>query len=70
MKISKLYTPNCYTRGCKHFLGVSQSDGTEATEYVYCLAYPKGIPNDIAYGDAQHLKVREDQNNDIVFEEK
>lgn len=30
-------------------------------------AYPDGIPSDIAYGPDQHLEVRSDQNNKIIF---
>jgi len=62
-------TPKCFKRKCIHFLGVKQPDNTEASEIVYCVAYPDGIPADIAYGDDLHLQVREDQNNIIVFEE-
>ena len=60
--------PNCYKRKCKHYLGVIQPDGTELSEVNNCEAYPKGIPFDIAYGKDDHLKVREDQDNEIVFE--
>jgi hypothetical protein len=35
---------------------VKQPDGTEATEFVYCKAFPDGIPSEIAYGDNKHLK--------------
>lgn len=63
-----LKEPNCFKRRCKHYLGVS-NDGDESTERHICKAYPKGgIPVDIAYGEYLHLKVREDQDNDIVFE--
>jgi len=61
--------PKCYDRNCKHYLGVDQPDGTEMTERVICEAYPEGIPGEIAYGTYPHLKVREDQDNEIVFEE-
>ena len=60
--------PNCFKRKCVHFIGVYQPDGTERSEIVICEAYPEGIPNEIAYGDYPHIKVREDQDNDIVFE--
>lgn len=40
----------------------------EVTETVACAAFPEGIPADIAYGVDLHLKAREDQENDIVFE--
>ena len=63
-----LAEPNCYKRSCKHYLGVIQPDGTELSETNYCKAYPDGIPSAIAYGKDKHLKVRDDQDNDIVFE--
>ena len=62
--------PNCFIRNCKHFKGVIQPDGTELTEKSYCAAYPNGIPDDIAYGKDKHLKVRDDQDNDIIFEKE
>jgi len=62
--------PKCKIRKCINFNGIVQPDGTELTERVVCDAYPAGIPNDIAYGDDLHLQVRDDQNNDIVFEEE
>jgi len=65
-----LASTKCYKRKCKFYQGVYQSDGTEETEVVICLAYPEGIPGEIAYGDDEHLKVREDQDNEIVFEKK
>lgn len=49
-------TPRCYERDCKHFAGVKQPDGTERTEYVYCTAFPRGIPREIAFGDNLHLE--------------
>lgn len=48
--------PKCWERGCKHFLGVKQPDGTEMTEFVYCEAFPEGIPNEIAYGNNLHTE--------------
>lgn len=63
-----IYTPQCYKRHCKHFLGVSQPDGTEMTEVVVCKAFPKGIPEEIAYGDNKHKESLKDQDNDITFE--
>lgn len=62
--------PNCDKRKCRFFRGLKYLDGkSEDTEVVYCDAYPKGIPNDIAYGDDKHLTVREDQNNDITYKQ-
>lgn len=63
-----LAEPTCWTRECKHYIGVIQPDDTEMTETNSCKAYLKGIPNDIAYGNDKHLKVRSDQKNKIVYE--
>ena len=62
-----LDTPECYKRGCKHYQGI-KNDGEELTERPYCKAFPDGIPNEIAYGDDKHLKVRPVQKNKIIFE--
>ena len=63
-------TPKCYTRECRHFIGVRQpeGDGVEIGEYVYCAAFPEGIPDDIAYGDNKHLEPVPDQGNNIAYE--
>lgn len=60
--------PKCFKRKCIHYGGVKQPDGTEMNEFVYCDAYPCGIPSEIAYGNDKHLTVRSDQKNNIVFE--
>ena len=65
-----LAEPKCWTRKCKHYIGVIQPDGTELTETNSCKAFPKGIPAEIAYGSNRHLKPLPDQRNDIVFEKK
>ena len=65
-----IIAPKCYERGCKHYIGIKQPDGTELSERPVCKAYPNGIPEDISYGDNKHLKVRDDQKNDIVYEKK
>lgn len=49
-----LAPPKCFDRRCKHLTGVTPGD--EATEKVCCKAFPKGIPDVIAYGDNLHLK--------------
>ena len=64
-----LMEPKCYTRGCKHYEGVYQSDGTELTEVVVCGAFPEGIPAEIAYGDVLHKKPFKGDNG-IQFEKK
>ena len=63
-----LAEPKCYTRHCKHFLGVTSLDGTELTERPYCKAFKLGIPSEIAYGDNLHLTPLENQGNSIVYE--
>lgn len=60
--------PRCYTRKCKHYLGIIQPDGTEQSETNCCKAFPKGIPDEIAYGDNQHTEVISGQVGTYVFE--
>lgn len=63
-----LLEPTCFTRKCKHYIGVIQPDGTEMTETNSCKAFPEGIPSEIAYGNNKHLKPLKDQGNNIVYE--
>ncbi|MBA4390413.1 MAG: cytoplasmic protein [Syntrophus sp. (in: bacteria)] len=65
-----LAEPACYTRRCRHYKGVIQPDGTEATEDHYCTAFPEGIPFEISSGNDDHLQPIENQGNDIVYERK
>jgi len=60
--------PACFERKCKFYLGIIQPDGEETSERPACLAFPDGIPDEIAYGRNKHLKKHKDQENDIVFE--
>jgi len=62
-----LAEPNCYKRNCKHYIGIIQPDGTEMTETNACKAFPKGIPDEIAYGDNKHKKPYPGDNG-IQFE--
>lgn len=62
-----LAEPECYKRKCKHFLGVG-GDEEEENEFVYCEAFPDGIPDEIAYGKNKHLTPLPGQLNEIVFE--
>ena len=62
-----LAEPKCYKRKCKHYLGVIQPDGTELTETNSCLAFPKGIPIEISYGNNKHTGPLSGQINSIVF---
>lgn len=47
-------TPACWQRKCKHYIGVSQPDGTEMSERLVCHAFPNGIPDEIVLGDNLH----------------
>jgi len=73
--------PTCWTRKCKHFIGImdvpdieeKQKDGTIkftlSAGLNYCSAFPDGIPNKIAYGKNLHLKPVKGQGNKIVYEQ-
>jgi len=63
-----LAEPTCWTRECKHYIGVIQPDGTESTETNSCKAFPEGIPSEIAYGNNLHSRPLPGQKNDITFE--
>jgi hypothetical protein len=59
--------PECRIRNCAHFQGVSQPDGTERTERVICVAFPAGIPDEIAYGANKHSVVYPGQTGIFVY---
>lgn len=42
-KSGEINTNQCQERKCKHYLGNDK-----------CLAFPEGIPDEIAYGDNPH----------------
>lgn len=49
--------PECSKRGCRHFDGVLWLDQEqEKSEVVICSAFPKGIPEEIAYGRNLHIE--------------
>ena len=60
--------PNCWKRGCKHFIGVTQPGGTEKSERITCKAFPDRIPHEIAYGDNLHTEPFEGDNG-VRFEQ-
>ena len=64
-----LAEPKCYTRHCKHYLGVRWLREDESSEVNVCPAFPDGIPGAIAYGDVLHLTVFPGQIGDTLFEE-
>lgn len=51
-----LEAPRCDSRSCVHLLGAYQPDDTEAVEVPCCVAFPRGIPREISYGDNLHLE--------------
>lgn len=63
-----LSEPECFRRNCRYYIGVDQPDGTELTEVHTCPAFPKGIPEEIAYGDNKHLTKHKNQVGDYVYE--
>jgi hypothetical protein len=62
-----LIEPNCSIRECKHYTGIAKIDGTGLTEVNICVAFPKGIPFEIAYGEHDHTTPYKGDNG-IRFE--
>jgi len=62
-----LMEPKCYSRHCKHYLGIIQPEGMESSERNICEAFPDGIPDEIAYGDDPHDKVWPEQDADVIY---
>lgn len=60
--------PNCWNRGCIHYIGILQNKKSEFGEIPACKAFPKGIPDEIYFGSNKHNKIHPEQDNDIVFE--
>ena len=48
--------PQCDRRNCKHFMGLEWLGAEEDSETPVCAAFPKGIPDEIAFGDDLHLE--------------
>ena len=56
---------------CKYYKGTKLFNigkDIEQDQINYCKAYSNGIPEEILSGKDKHLKIRTDQDNDIVFE--
>lgn len=70
-----LAEPRCWTRHCRHYLGIKTTKPVEDMESPvdgvvnYCQAFPDGIPDQIAYRRNKHLNPIRGQKNNIVFEE-
>ena len=47
---------DCHKRDCRHYLGVTQPDGTELTEVHFCKAFLDGVPYEISHGGNKHLE--------------
>ncbi len=62
-----LLEPKCFTRGCKHFIGVNGEN--EIDQVIICKAFPDkhGIPDEIAYGDNPHV-VSYNGDHGIMYE--
>lgn len=62
--------PQCDIRNCLHFLGVKWLGNSESSERVVCKAFPKGIPDSIAYGANKHDKIEAGQIGSYIYEEE
>lgn len=65
----------CFGRSCRHLIGIEhlnkEDDSDEASQVWVCPAFPRGIPNDIAYQDNLHMEPdprQEDGTEAIVYE--
>lgn len=56
--------PKCYIRKCRHYKGVKQVGNAEVP---FCLAFPNGIPHDIAWGGNGHLRPVKGQTDKFTF---
>jgi len=65
-----LAEPNCFTRRCKHFLGIKWFGDEESTENNFCTAFPEGIPSEIAYGKNDHSTKHPDQVGDYLYKKQ
>lgn len=61
--------PRCSVRKCKWLSGVSElTKGQEDTQVPVCPAFPREIPEDIAWGENPHSHVQQDQLGSFVYE--
>lgn len=61
--------PQCSKRRCKHFQGFTP-DEDEDKQRPVCKAFPKGIPDSIAYGNDKHLVPLKGQKGKTVFKKR
>ncbi len=62
-----LEQPRCSERKCTHYRGISGVLGREDVQRPVCIAFPAGIPREIAYGLNLHLMPVKGDNG-IMFE--
>lgn len=60
--------PRCRIRKCEFYRGI-KNDGDELSERPFCMAFPDGIPEFIAYGSNLHLK-RVKGDHGIIFKKR
>ena len=54
----------CSKRGCKHFRGpIGPYDDVS----FICVAYPRGIPEEIVIGKDKHEELRGDEDSPLAF---
>ena len=68
-----LIEPQCSKRKCSLYLGTknfkAEKDKKNSADGVrnVCLAFPNGIPDEIAYGDNKHSKPFKGQEGEFVY---
>jgi|APSaa5957512535_1039671.scaffolds.fasta_scaffold30329_4 hypothetical protein len=66
----ELVESNCLKRDCTYYSGAKEFiEGDPTSANHFCMAFPKGIPEEISYGENLHLKPLKNQGNDIEYEE-
>ena len=52
---------SCFKRMCRHYGGFGRFQDV-------CIAFPKGIPDEIITGENEHLMALPEQINGIIYE--
>lgn len=58
---------NCFFSECIHYKGIKRLTEQEESEVHFCLAFPDGIPDGIAFENEKHLEPIKNQGNNIVY---
>jgi len=53
----------CQDRRCKYYKGIRPDN----PECYYCVAFHEGIPDEIAYGNDDHMEIKEGQSKPVYF---